>query len=112
APSSRHALRSVDLVVIGRGTSVTERSTVAGERLLRLSCPDARISSTHARIRHAVGRWIVEDAGSRNGTLVNGDPVRTAALRDGDTIELGRTFFLFRSSAGGEGPLDVDAVAG
>jgi len=33
---------------------------------------------------------------SKNGTRLNGEPVKRAALESGDLIELGRTFFVFR----------------
>jgi len=109
APSARHALHGVGEVTIGRGQAAPERSGTAGARLLQIHEPDARISSMHARLRYTLGRWIVEDAGSRNGTIVNGEIVRTAALRDGDLIELGRTFFLFRAAVPtpADGPLDT-----
>src|SRR5207245_11800727 len=36
------------------------------------------------------------DAGSKNGTLVNGKRCASRLLADGDLIEMGRTLFLFR----------------
>lgn len=42
---------------------------------------------------------MAEDAGSTNGTFVNGVPQRTAALSDRDLIETGHTFFVFREAA-------------
>jgi DNA-binding NtrC family response regulator len=107
-PSARHGLRGLDLVTIGRGDGGVER----GPRQLQLHTPDPRISSVHARLRSQVGRWVIEDAGSRNGTLINGAPVRTAALRDGDLVELGRTFFLFRDSLLTAPDDALDLVAG
>ncbi len=54
------------------------------------------MSRAHARVTRAFGGWVVEDAGSKNGTLVGGRPVTRAELADGDVIEVGRTFLLFR----------------
>jgi pSer/pThr/pTyr-binding forkhead associated (FHA) protein len=46
------------------------------------------ISKRHARIvRKEAGYWI-QDLDSTNGTLLNGQKVRTAQLADGDTLEV------------------------
>ncbi|HZU14790.1 MAG TPA: DUF3662 and FHA domain-containing protein [Chloroflexota bacterium] len=50
---------------------------------------DRRVSRHHARILQQGGRWVLQDAGSTNGTAVNGKVVREAPLRPGDTISLG-----------------------
>jgi transcriptional regulator of acetoin/glycerol metabolism len=94
---ARHSLRGVDEVRLGRGPSGAERLGEGGARVLRITEPDARISTAHARLRHHLGRWLIEDLGSRNGTWLGGEAVRDAALADGDLIELGRTFYLFRA---------------
>ena len=47
------------------------------------------IAGTHARLVERQGKVVLEDAGSEQGTLLLGEPVREAALRDGDVIELG-----------------------
>ncbi len=45
-------------------------------------------SRQHAELRWDQGHWWVRDLGSRNGTLVNRQPIRNAVqLRDGDRIE-------------------------
>ncbi len=58
--------------------------------------PDAYISGHHARVRRTSRGWIVEDAGSKNGTLVNGlrvvEPVLLAA---GDEIAVGAVRICF-----------------
>ena len=95
APSARHCLGELDGVAIGRGERRCDRGEHAG-RQLRLDVPDPWMSSTHARLVRRDGAWLLEDAGSRNGTLVNGAPVERAVLADGDVLEIGRTFFLFR----------------
>ena len=97
APSARHRLGGVDGVAIGRGERRFER--VAADRQLRIWVPDPWMSSAHALVSRRGERWIVEDAGSRNGTLVNGHPIERAELADGDVVELGRTFFVFRAGA-------------
>ena len=84
-------------MTIGRVSTGVEGSNRDRKRL-GLNLNDGWVSSTHAHLRKALGRWVIEDAGSRNGTLVNGSPVQNAALVDGDVIEVGRTFLLFRAA--------------
>jgi serine phosphatase RsbU (regulator of sigma subunit) len=53
---------------------------------------DASVSRRHARLFFQDGRWLVEDLGSRNGTLLNGKPVKGALpLNPGDRIRIGDT---------------------
>ena len=52
---------------------------------------DVLVSRRHARIIAEGERFIIEDLGSVNGTLVNDQPVTRQALRVGDVIILGRT---------------------
>jgi transcriptional regulator with AAA-type ATPase domain len=110
ALSARHLLTGVDLVLLGRGgeRSFERRRAVSSELAIRI--PDRWMSSNHARIERSFGRWVLEDARSKNGTLVNGAPVERAVLRDGDLIELGHTLVLFRDSLSvGDGePPDLD----
>ena len=66
----------------------------------------------HARIVREGEAYVVEDAGAKNGVVVNGGRAKRQLLRDGDVLECGRTFFRYRvSSARGAGePLDVDGA--
>jgi pSer/pThr/pTyr-binding forkhead associated (FHA) protein len=52
--------------------------------------PDQSVSKRHIRIVRAGSKVELFDAGSRNGTLVNGQVVDRVALRDGDVIQLGK----------------------
>jgi sigma-54 dependent transcriptional regulator, acetoin dehydrogenase operon transcriptional activator AcoR len=72
--------------------------------VVRLSFPDDRMSALHARLRRVLGRWVIEDAGSKNGLRVEGTPQRRAVLNPGDAIECGQTFFVF-DEHGTEEPL-------
>jgi S1-C subfamily serine protease len=52
---------------------------------------DLDVSANHAVIGRSGTRWAVRDAGSRNGTLVNGHPIRVeTALDDTDQVRLGK----------------------
>jgi signal transduction histidine kinase len=53
------------------------------------------VSRRHAKLTYQGVAWVVEDLGSRNGTLVNGNAISgRRALRIGDRIELGRDVVL------------------
>ncbi len=95
APPSRHLLSDLDLVSVGRGES---RSAKRSDRKLTLSIDDPWMSSRHVTLRRSGQRWIAEDTGSRNGTLLNGAPCQRHILEDGDLLEMGHTLFLFRSA--------------
>jgi hypothetical protein len=114
SPGSRHVLDGVDLVAIGRGDRDephARRDLAHGMRRLELQLPDGRVSKAHARLVHARGRWVLEDAGSKNGVALNGGRVREAILADGDVLEIGHTFLLFRDAAAPlAGPEDLRAA--
>ena len=55
---------------------------------------DDGISRKHARIVQQGGEVMIEDLQSSNGTIVNGAPVATQLLKDGDKIRLGSTTIL------------------
>ena len=114
APPARFALDEVDEVVLGRGSARDAHRTPddAGGRRLSVTVEDRRMSTRHARLHKSPAGWAVEDAGSKNGTLLNGAPVDRALLGDGDLLELGHTLFLFRESlAADRGPAE-DTPAG
>jgi pSer/pThr/pTyr-binding forkhead associated (FHA) protein len=51
---------------------------------------DRATSWKHAQITHSATGWVLTDAGSTNGTFVNGSRVTTTLLKDGDRVELGQ----------------------
>jgi hypothetical protein len=91
---ARYLLRGLDEVTIGRGEA---RAAVIEGAALALRVADRRISTNHARLRRVHDRWTIEDLGSKNGTLVDGQRVKRAELEDGALLELGDTFLLFRT---------------
>jgi DNA-binding NtrC family response regulator len=72
---------------------------------------DKSMSGEHAQLRHTGDGWEVRDLGSRNGTRVWGQPRSRALLADGDVIETGSTFWVFRSMLVGEGEVPKGALA-
>ena len=56
---------------------------------------DQLVSRRHARIVRDGQNFRIEDVGSVNGTFVDGVPVVSCQLHDGDTVQIGRTLFYF-----------------
>jgi ABC-type multidrug transport system ATPase subunit len=61
---------------------------------LRLDAPE--VSREHARLRQLGNEYSIEDLHSRNGTYVNGQPIRSAELHEGDLIEIGNFLLVFQ----------------
>jgi transcriptional regulator with GAF, ATPase, and Fis domain len=87
----------VEHVDIRRGQ--TRRLSLKGRRL-SIELPDLRVSAAHAALGRVLGSWAIEDCKSRNGTFVNGERIEQSPLADGDLIEVGQTFLLFREEVG------------
>jgi two-component system cell cycle response regulator len=72
---------------------------------------DVSLSRVHARIMCVTGDYLLADAGSTNGTFLNGARVeRPVALRDGDRIELGANTVLRFSLVDAEEEQQMKAV--
>lgn len=116
ASSVRYRLAGVAAVTIGRGRERGAELTSAGAPELVVRVPDRWMSSKHARIEHAVGRWILVDTDSKNGSVVDGHSTRRTPLVDGAIVELGHTMFVFhdrypmRAGTGADTILDLGAA--
>jgi hypothetical protein len=109
ADPARWSLAGTDSVLLRRGD---ECKSTRDERALEIALGDPRMSSNHARLIRIGERWIVEDRGSKNGTIINGRPLVRAALNDGDLIEVGRMLLVYREVAQTEvGDLDRRTLA-
>lgn len=67
---------------------------VLGAGALRL--PDRFLSFNHATLTLQGEDHVLRDAGSKNGTLVNGAPIGEHTLDDGDLIEVGHSLLCYR----------------
>src|SRR5262245_29611794 len=105
----RVALGAVQTLQLGRGDARALRPACGVAQLLEI--PDPRMSGMHARIVGHGAERILEDAGSTNGTLVNGQTIAKHVLRDGDIIELGQTSLLYCEIDEVTGSLDARALA-
>ena len=76
----------------GRSLPLAPLTTIgrAPDSVIRLN--DALVSATHARLRRRDGRWLIQDLGSTNGTLLNQRPLEGGGEQPidyGDVIEIG-----------------------
>ncbi len=85
------------LLTGGRRLVVASEGAVIGRsRDCDVVLDDAGISRRHAHIRPTAQGWTIEDLGSTNGVLLNGERVRgSQPLQMGDRIELGSTEIVF-----------------
>lgn len=63
----------------------------------RIRIADPALSGEHCRIYKAEGTFFIEDMGSANGTLLNGEDIseEVVELIDGDKISIGSLMFMF-----------------
>jgi pSer/pThr/pTyr-binding forkhead associated (FHA) protein len=92
-------------VVAGRGEGkeyiITKPATTIGRNELSDIglFGDPRVMATHAVINIVSNRYTIFDQGTPTGTFVNGSPVPSAVLKDGDEIQIGSHRLLFREKA-------------
>ena len=82
----------------GRKYDLTQGTHVIGrgqESAFRL--PDTGVSRRHLEISWDGQAATLTDLGSTNGTTVNGNPVQTWQLNDGDVIRVGHSSLVFRT---------------
>ena len=82
-PARRQVRIQVDELILGRDES-------CGAILA-----DDSVSHRHARITRNGDEFILEDLDSRNGTHIDGVPVLSCVLHDGDMIQFGQNLFSF-----------------
>jgi hypothetical protein len=95
-----HAQRGVPRALLAVGSRrllVPPRGAVVGRsRDCEIVLDDAGISRRHAELRPGPEGWTVEDLGSTNGVLVNGQQISGPwLLQAGDRVELGSTEAVF-----------------
>ncbi len=105
-------IREVDegpVLVVQKGHEIGERFYVDRDTLTIGRDPtsdiflnDVTVSRHHARLHARGGVVTVEDAGSLNGTYVNGSCVEKAELSHGDSLQIGTFRMLFLAPKTGE----------
>lgn len=85
-------LTGVDIDVIQLQNETTE---LGRDDSCAIRLRDQLVSRRHARIVREGQNFRIDDVGSINGTFVDGVPVVSCQLHDGDTVQVGRTLFYF-----------------
>lgn len=67
-----------------------ERITIGRKPQNDIQIENLAVSSEHARIVTILNDSFLEDLGSTNGTLVNGNPIKKHILQNDDVIEIGK----------------------
>lgn len=62
---------------------------------------DAMVSRDHLQLRAKQGRYLLFDLSSTGGTFVNNHPVKSATLKPGDVIRIGKTILIFNQDVPG-----------
>jgi transcriptional regulator with GAF, ATPase, and Fis domain len=70
-------------------------ATIGRDPASAVAVVDPSVSRKHCVLRREDGRFQIKDLDSRNGTLVNGMPVKEQWLRHGDEVAVGDSVFLF-----------------
>src|SRR5215813_11049924 len=84
--------------------------SVGRDALNLLSIPDPSVSRRHCVIVQDEQGFKIRDLNSRNGTLVNGTPVREHQLRHGDQITIGDSLCLFLVDEDEDAPVSAGRV--
>ena len=102
--------------VVGSGVLVVRSGATAGQRITLdrpltqlgrhpesdVTLDDITVSRRHADIeRFGDGHYEIRDAGSLNGTYVNGERVEHARLDNGDEVQIGKFRMVFLDALGG-----------
>ncbi len=57
---------------------------------------DGKVSAEHCQVVRQKEAWMIIDCGSKNKTFLNGSAISVAALKHGDTFNIGKTEVTFR----------------
>jgi pSer/pThr/pTyr-binding forkhead associated (FHA) protein len=80
--------------------------TIGREEGNTVQLNDERISRFHIKIQEDMGKLVLTDLESTNGTRVNGEDVQLRILRFGDVISVGRSVLLYGTKEQIVGRLD------
>jgi hypothetical protein len=77
-------------VMAGTAFELSVETTIGRAAGCGVVIDDARVSKVHARLFDVAATWMVEDLGSTNGTMLNGDLLKQAQpVRSGDHVQVG-----------------------
>jgi pSer/pThr/pTyr-binding forkhead associated (FHA) protein len=92
---------SMDGLVLKEIPLSKERTTIGRKPHNDIQIDNLAVSGEHAVIVTILNDSFLEDLGSTNGTVVNGNPIKKHFLQNNDVIELGKYKLKFMGEAGG-----------
>src|SRR3990170_1971599 len=81
---------SMDGLILKEYTLAKERTTIGRKPHNDIQIDNLAVSGEHAVVVTILNDSFLEDLGSTNGTLVNGQPVKKHFLQNNDVVELGK----------------------
>ena len=93
---------SMDGLVLKEIPLTKERTTIRRKPHNDIQIDNLAVSGEHAVIVTIMNASFLEDLGSTNGTLINGNPVKKHFLQNNDVVELGKYKLKFVQEAGAQ----------
>lgn len=69
----------------------SDKATLGRRSTNSVVISDNAVSGEHCRLTYSDGKVIVEDMGSTNGTVLNGEKITVSEIKNGDVLILGKT---------------------
>jgi pSer/pThr/pTyr-binding forkhead associated (FHA) protein len=86
--------RSPCTIPLGTSYPLSVRTTIGRGPVNDIQIEDNSVSAQHAHLSYHNGQWYVQDAGSSNGTYVNGLPAGDPLpIKEGDKLYIGNIAF-------------------
>ncbi len=99
---------SLDGLVLKEYALTKERTTIGRKPHNDVQIDNLAVSGEHAVIVTILDDSFLEDLGSTNGTLVNGQPVKKHFLQNNDVVELGKYKLKYLSEQGAQAKTDFE----
>jgi pSer/pThr/pTyr-binding forkhead associated (FHA) protein len=98
-----HNTCTLEVVTDGKRRTITlDDKVVTFGRSRKSTVPlkeDSKVSAEHCQVVRQKDAWMIIDCGSKNKTFLNGSAISVAALKHGDTFNIGKTEVVFRVGA-------------
>jgi hypothetical protein len=81
--------------MLGKSFRLLDETTIGRAGTSDIILSDAALGRQQAKVKLEKDDFVIYDMAATNPTLVNGKPITTHRLKDGDKIELGQTTLTF-----------------
>lgn len=105
APAEAGLPRSAYFIINGKDQYYLNKTIIKiGRRSTSdIQLDDPMVSRDHLQLRAKQGRYLLFDLSSTGGTCVNNQPVKTATLKPGDVVRIGKTLLIYNQDVPGTG---------